>query len=126
MSAKLGILHDYDLMANVEPAARGVKCACCDAEPMSFQWSDYHGEGMCVRCGCPYQLKAGSKEMEAEGSYPYLNLNEAYVEPVRAYYEETRRFTYLGSGFSTPGLREFLEWVEVNRPHLMRDAEVTP
>lgn len=117
---KAGILHDYDLMANAEPSAQNNKCAGCDAAPMTFQWSDYSGEGMCTRCGCPYQLKWGSKEMRAEGKYPYLNLRDELVESLRAYFAETSRFTCLGMMLGPrPGLKEFDEWMEINRSELL-------
>lgn len=113
---KSGILHDYDLHANAEPSAQSQKCMVCDAEPMAFQWSDYHGEGMCTRCGTPYQLRAGSDEMVKEGAYPYLNLKPEWVAVVRRYYEETKCFTYLGSmvGGTPPGMPEFCKWVKQN------------
>jgi hypothetical protein len=94
-----------------------VKCAGCDDEPARFQWSDRSGEGMCCRCGCPYQLKWGGEEREAEGAYPYLNLRDELVEPLRAYFAETGKFTYLGAGMEErPGLERFAEWTEKNRP----------
>lgn len=37
----MGVVSDYDLMANAEDAARGVRCAICDAEPVTFRWADY-------------------------------------------------------------------------------------
>jgi len=118
---KPGILHDYDLMANAESSAARQKCVACDEEPMVFQWSDCSGEAMCTRCGCPYQLKWGGKEKEAEGKYPYLVLRDELVEPLRAYYKETNRFTCLGVMLgSRPGLEEFWAWVETNRPELIR------
>lgn len=114
MTPKEGILHDYDLRANDEPAAHDQECVTCGARPVMYQWSDYSGEGMCSQCGTPYQLKWGSKEQEAEGKYPYLNLKPSWVPVVRRYFQETGRFTYLGTGFNRPGLREFGEWVDAN------------
>ena len=113
---KAGVLHDYDLKANEEPAAKARACVVCGFSPMSFQWSDYHGEAMCRRCGTPYQLKGGSERQEAEGAYPYLNLNEEWVPVVRRYFEETGAWTYLGRMFggTPPGLRSFVAWVEAN------------
>jgi hypothetical protein len=112
--AKNGILHDYDLKANAEPSAHGQTCVTCGSCPMSFQWSDYSGEGMCRKCGTPYQLKWGSEAQNAEGKYPYLNLNEKWVPIVRRYHEETGLWTYLGTGVDRPGLAEFYRWVDAN------------
>ena len=52
MSPKQGILHDYDLHANLEESAKLQTCVVCGDYPMRFQWSDYSGEGMCMKCGC--------------------------------------------------------------------------
>ncbi len=122
-SAKAGILHDYDLMANAEPSAHDHVCVVCGMAPIVYQWSDYHGEAMCCQCGTPYQLKAGSEKQKAEGKYPYLNLREVFVPVVREYYKETRCFTYLGSGFDRPGFRAFYEWVEAHHPELIEPQE---
>lgn len=117
--AKNGILHDYDLMANAEESASGHKCACCDAHPMTFQWSDYSGEAMCMRCGTPYQLKWGTNEQQAEGKYPYLSLKPEYVPIVREYFAATGRWTCLGAMLGPrPGLAEFYEWLDIHHPEL--------
>lgn len=115
---KQGILHDYDLHANHEPSAHDRVCVTCGANPCTYQWSDYSGEGMCTRCGTPYQLKWGGEQREKEGKYPYLNLRENLVPLLREYYEETRQFTYLGSmlGGDPPGLREFDAWMKGRHP----------
>lgn len=117
---KQGILHDYDLMANHEVSAQAQKCEVCGDCPMTFQWSDYSGEGMCCKCGTPYQLKWGSKEQQAEGKYPYLNLADDFVPIVREYHQQTGKWTYLGTGFERPGLREFIEWCEQHHPEVMK------
>lgn len=126
---KNGILSDYDLQANAEPAAKKPSvCVGCGTSPVRYQWSDYSGEGMCTRCGVPYQLKWGSDEQVQEGAYPYLNLKDEWVPVVRRYFTETQRFTYLGRmlGGSPPGLREFDEWVETNNaaPEASSDIRV--
>lgn len=122
---KQGIAFDYDLMANAESAARAQTCGACGMSPVTYRWSDYSGEGMCVQCGTPYQLKWGGEEREKEGAYPYLNLREDALPLVREYYRETGRFTYLGTGFNRPGLREFNQWVERRHPEFVaaRKAE---
>jgi hypothetical protein len=117
---KQGILHDYDLMANAEPSANAQTCVVCGASPMTFQWSDYSGEGMCTKCGTPYQLKWGSDEQRAEGKYPYLNLKDEFVPIVREYHQQTGAWTYLGTGFDRPGLREFDAWVKQNHPEMCK------
>ena len=118
--AKQGILHDYDLMANAEPSAHGKVCVVCEANPMTYQWSDYSGEAMCVRCGTPYQLKWGNDAQKAEGAYPYLVLKQEWVPIVREYWQETGRFSCLGTMLGgAPGKREFFDWVEKSHPEMM-------
>ena len=119
--AKAGILHDYDLMANAEPAARriDVVCVICGATPPTYQWSDYSGEAMCVTCGCPYQLKWGSNAQQAEGKYPYLNLRPEAISAIREYWQETQRWTCFGTMLGhQPGLVEFAKWCKAKHPEL--------
>ncbi len=119
--AKLGILHDYDLMANAEQSAQEHTCVVCLESPTRFQWSDYSGEGMCQRCGTPYQLKWGSSEQKTEGRYPYLSVKDEWVPVLRRYYEETGKWVCHGmmlNGHPTRG--EFGQWVDDNK------AEPTP
>ena len=123
---KAGILHDYDLYANNEPSARkeGVVCAICDASPPSYQWSDYSGEAMCMKCGCPYQLKWGSAKQKAENRYPYLKLAEEWIPIIRGYWQETHRWTCFGMMLGpAPGAREFNAWVKAKHPELIDKKE---
>lgn len=125
MTSKQGVFHDYDLEANTEPSARNQSCIVCGMNPAAYQWSDLSGEGMCMQCGTPYQLKWGSKEQEKEERYPYLNLKKEWVPIVREYFQQTKVFTYLGEMFGNPspsGLKEFFDWVDKNHPE-MRKAE---
>lgn len=123
---KNGIDADYDLMANAEPSAKGNTCVVCE-KPATYQWSDYSGEGMCRHCGTPYQLKWGSEKQEAEGAYPYLNLQERWVPIVREYHRETGAFVCLGMVLGDArGREEFDEWVTKHYPEMLRDEEVTP
>ncbi len=123
MNPKHGILHDYDLHANREPSAKGNRCVVCDADPMSYQWSDYSGEAMCHSCGTPYQLKWGSEKMQEEGAYPYLSLSEKCVPIVKEYWQAERRFTYLGMGLGQkPGMKEFVAWVERHHPDMLGNS----
>lgn len=96
MKAKFGFIHDYDLKANEETSSKGITCAVCGTYPVLFQWSDYAGEAMCHTCGCPYQLKWGSEEQEAEGKYPYLRLREEFLPVAREYWQEKKAFVTYG------------------------------
>src|ERR1041384_2679123 len=115
--AKFGILHDYDLMANREDSAQSQKCHVCDAEPMTFQWSDYSGEGMCTRCGCAYQLKWGSEEQKTENKYPYLNIRDDVIPMMREYWNEKKSFVCYGTMLGQrPGLNDFFAWLKERHP----------
>lgn len=117
---KQGILHDYDLMANAEPSARGNTCIICGASPVTYQWSDYSGEGMCTQCGFPYQLKWGSEQQQAEGKYPYPNIQERFIPVLKEYWDEKHTFTCFGTMLgATPGVREFNRWFEAKHPEMI-------
>ena len=114
---KQGILHDYDLKANEERSATNQTCIICGASPMVFQWSDYSGEAMCTKCGCPYQLKWGSKKQEKEGKYPYLNLKREYVPYIKEYWEKTHKFVHYGRRLAPrPSLADFYNWLDETHP----------
>ncbi len=122
--AKAGILHDYDLIANVEKSAQrdDVTCPICDDSQPKYQWSDYSGEAMCMKCGCPFQLKWGTDEQREEGNYPYIKLLAEWIPTIREYYQETKAWTCLGAMLGArPGLAEFDGWVEKNHPELLDD-----
>lgn len=121
---KQGIFHDYDLKANEESSAQNQTCAVCGTSPMTFQWSDYSGEGMCTKCGCPYQLKWGSTKMQEEGNYPYLNMNDEFLPIAKEYWEETKWFVCYGMKFgSRPSMSELNKWIESNHPELIKDEK---
>jgi len=92
----------YGLMANVEVSeqrrAGTLKpCVICDNPNPTFSWTDYSGEGYCLRCGVPYQLKWGSDEQQREGRYPYLNVKEKAIPMLRRYFAETGKPAGLGT-----------------------------
>ncbi len=117
MTPKMGILHDYDLMANAEPSAqKDNTCIVCGSTPVSYQWSDYSGEAMCRKCGTPYQLKWGTGEQQKESNYPYCRLKPEFIAVLKEYYQETKRFTCLGwmMGGPQPGYAAFVSWLKVH------------
>ena len=120
--AKVGILHDYDLHANLEESDNLHKCAICGSYPMRFQWSDYSGEAMCMECGCPYQLKWGSDEEVKENKYPYLNLNEKFLSVAQEYWKEKHEFVCYGWMMGpTPGMSEAITWLEEHHPEFVEE-----
>lgn len=117
---KMGVLHDYDLMANAEDSSRGVVCAICYTPNTSFQWSDYSGEAMCRICGCVYQLKWGNEKQKAEGKYPYLTMLESFIPVAREYWLETKRFVCYGTMLSwQPGMTELITWMKEKHPEFV-------
>ncbi|MGD9157189.1 MAG: hypothetical protein PVG39_02160 [Desulfobacteraceae bacterium] len=117
---KQGILHDYDLMANAEESAQNQTCAICGTSPIAFQWSDYSGEGMCTKCGCPYQLKRGSDEQQKEGNYPYLNVKAECISVLKEYWDDTKKFVCYGMMIGPkPGYIEFIAWAKKHHPEIL-------
>jgi len=99
-------------------------CEVCGQVDPPFVWADYSGEGMCVICGCPYQLKWGTDEQKAEGGYPYLNLKQEWADALSEYHEETGEYVCMGRVMpdrDRPNREVFIEWVKENRPELLED-----
>ena len=118
---KMGILHDYDMMANQEDSAQSQTCVVCDSYPMYFQWSDYSGEAMCQQCGCPYQLKWGSDEQKKEDKYPYLNLKKEFIPVARKYWNEKKKFVCYGTMLGPkPGMDDLVAWLKENHPEFLK------
>lgn len=121
---KMGILHDYDLHANIETSSVGVTCVVCDEENISFQWSDYSGEAMCRNCGCCYQLKWGSDEQAKEGKYPYCNMSEQFIPVAREYWNERKTFVCYGMMLGPqPGMKDLNDWMKEKHPELLKEPE---
>jgi hypothetical protein len=97
------------------------KCVVCDDPAPSFKWSDYHGEGMCTRCGAPYNLKDEERP---------VNLKPEGVELAREYWGETQ--AYMGLGMillwqdyprEWEGRKAFMAWVKERHPeHIKEEA----
>lgn len=115
---KLGVRADYDLRANDEPTAKNNTCELCGASPAQYQWTDLYGEAMCVRCGCPYQLKGGTEAQEEEGNYPYLNLSDSFLPVAREYWQKTKKFVCYGHVIvgHRQGVAEFVSWLKECHP----------
>lgn len=121
---KMGIIHDYDLMANAETSANEAKCYVCGKENISFQWSDYSGEAMCTRCGAPHQLKWGTDEQIKEGKYPYTNLTKDFIPVAREYWKEKGTFACYGSMLGKrKGMDELYSWLEEKHPELLSESK---
>ena len=111
--------QEYGLMANGAGHDRQRPCLVCDkAEPV-FSWTDYSGEGYCLQCGTPYQLKWG--ELKDGETYPRCNIQAKWIPVLRRYWAETRHSNGAGTfliGRDYPdqleGRRLFNEWMEAH------------
>lgn len=121
----------YGALANAEPVAQ-TGCLVCDDPRPSYSWSDYHGEGTCVRCGTPYQLKAG---VLAEGeTYPRINVDAPWIPIFRRFWEETHSLNGAGQfmGFRDypeqyEGRVRFNEWCDAHKGDLpLKATEESP
>jgi hypothetical protein len=122
--AKHGVFNDYDLMANNEKSAQNQTCVVCGLSPMAFLWSDYHGEGMCIKCGCPYQLKGGTADQMKGGDYPYLNVITSGLPVLKEYWEEKKTFTYFGMSMSNQkSYNNFIEWAKEKHPEILVEKD---
>jgi len=121
---KLGILHDYDLMANNEESAVNQTCIICGASPITFQWSDYSGEAMCTQCGYPYQLKSGTDLQQKEGAYPYVNLKEEFIPVAQEYWQEKKAFVCYGTMLGPqPGMSNLVAWLKKTHPEFIKTKD---
>lgn len=89
-------------------------CQVC-GENAGFNWSDLHGEGMCNRCGIPYNLK----------EKPFkININDEWVPVFKKYWKETQ--DYIGAGQilierdypeCVKGMQRFYAWLGEHPEH---------
>jgi len=116
----------YGYMANRENLMKDVlpPCLVCDDQRLSYSWTDYSGEGYCMRCGTPYQLKWG--ELKDGETYPRLNVRLNVVPVLREFFEETGKPNGLGRfvGWDQypdqlEGRQAFNSWTQKNHPELM-------
>ena len=79
----------YGHLANQVDDAQSFTCLVCGANPTSWTWGDLHGEGMCVRCGTPYQLLQYEKDENGVDQRldapPKLNIKESWVSVLKQY-----------------------------------------
>lgn len=74
-----------------------------------------HGEGACIQCGTPYQLKGGALQ-EGE-SYPRINVNMDKLNDFRRYWQATKQKNGFGTYWdlyhsSIKQRNAFLKWVQ--------------
>lgn len=123
----------YGAWANLEAFERRA-CVVCDEANPTYSWTDYSGEGYCMRCGTPYQLKWG--ELKDGETYPRLNIGAEFVPILRRFWSETGQPNGLGNFFlgfdeypdQLVGRRAFNAWCQAHEaeyPDLLKKKEAT-
>lgn len=121
----------YGYLANAEDFDRTRACLVCDDPEPNYSWTDYSGEGYCLRCGTPYQLKWG--KLGGGESYPRCNIKEGWIPTLRNFFQQTGKPNGLGTflGFGeypdqAAGRKEFNEWTEANPSLLPNEQRPRP
>ncbi len=121
----------YGSLANAEEFDRERACLVCDEPRPVFSWTDFSGEGYCVRCGTPYQLKWGTlKDGEA---YPRINIAAEWIPIFRRFWSETNSTngagTFIdGSTYQDQmrGRRVFNDWLRAHESELPKKPHEEP
>jgi len=115
-------MQKHGLMANEAVKGQFVCVVCGKSE--GFNWSDQHGEGMCNRCGTPYQLLQYDESENRVDAPPKCNIKEEWIPVLKQYWNETHEYMGLGSIMvvrdypeCVEGRRKFDEWMG-NHPEL--------
>ena len=100
-------------------------CCVCD-RGLSIKWSDYHGEGVCVFCGTPYQVYHYNDSGRIQGALPMFALRSDMYNPLVEYWNETSEYMGLGMYFGRHPHREqvekFYDWLDKSEwSGLLRD-----
>lgn len=120
-------------MTDQQPPRAGIgtfKCDICKTEPISFRWTDTHGFGACIRCGCPYKLyhyEGPEGQQHRVEKSPELLLLPEWVPITRRYWEETHRncdpgaYNFPGSSYEVASREDFESygsWMQVHKNEL--------
>lgn len=118
----------YGDMANAEQFEQK-PCLVCDDPAPTYSWTDYSGEGYCVKCGTPYQLKWGKPEGR---TYPYCDIRAEWIPLMRRFWQETGSPNGAGmfmSGHDYPdqmeGRKKFNKWCKAHESELPKAVEST-
>lgn len=118
----------YGWRANEEVASDRPACLVCDDPSPNFSWTDFSGEGYCLRCGTPYQLKWGT--LKDGESYPRVNVDAEWLPILRRFWTETQSPNGAGSfiGFDDypdqlAGRRRFNAWCDSHKDELPKPKE---
>src|SRR5579864_6619816 len=113
----------YGGLANAANFDRERACLVCDDPHPTYSWTDYSGEGYCVRCGTPYQLQWG--ELKEGETYPRVNADAAWIPLLRRFWTEKQITNGCGTFMiardypdQIEGHRIFNEWCEAHKDEL--------
>lgn len=93
-------------------------CLVCDNN-LLLEWTDYHGEGVCIRCGTPYQVYFYGEE-ESDGriqdTLPMFTLRADLYDAMRDYWQTKERNMglgmYLGRHPYDDYYGDFIKWLK--------------
>ena len=115
--------QEYGYLANAEVKSV-FSCLVCK-NTRGFSWTDYSGEGYCVDCGTPYQLKWG--QLNEGETYPRCNIDPKWL-PILTEYWEAKHSTngtgtfLMGRTYADQleGRAAFNAWLEETHPELLK------
>lgn len=94
-------MQKYGMQAMNDVPSERAPCLVCDDPHPSFSWTDFSGEGYCVQCGTPYQLKWGT--LKDGETYPRVNVSAEWIPIFRKFWNVTH---------SSNGAGTFMLWRE--------------
>ena len=92
------------------------ECEICNDE-LVCEWSDVHGEGVCLNCGTPYQLlQYDDNNKRIVDAAPKINIKPEYIPLLKKYWSETGEHmglgTYLLESKHLDRTRAFHAWLD--------------
>ena len=121
-------------IAEVENA----ECVVCGSQSL-YRWTDTHGIGACLTCGCPYRLFHYEKDGEGKDRrverQPECCILPDWLDLARRYWEEEHRncdpgaYNFSGSSYEVATQEDvdtYQEWMEAHRDEFPATQEATP
>lgn len=116
-------MQKHGLKANDEELTPN-ECEVCETEDPTMTWSDLSGEAMCTNCGMSYMVKTLGEYEEDE--IPLISVDSDWAEAFKEWWNEDRPLAYIGQLLiereykeGIEGRRQFIEWVNENKPELI-------
>lgn len=122
-------MQKYGFMASTE-VNNDFICEICGETNKGFNWSDYHGEGMCNICGTPYQIVQYDENNKRLDIPPKIKIKPEWIPVLSQYWNETKKYMGLGTimiGRDYPECvegRQFLnEWLDNHKDLIPKEKE---